>query len=66
MTFPSDEIIEIDEDGKVHKIESHFKMTRQEVEYFVNNIQHEYLNKDTYYEAMNLIKRMRQFLGKEV
>lgn len=39
-----------------------FVMTKEGVEYFLRSIQHEYLNKDKYYETMKLIKRMRDFL----
>ena len=39
-----------------------FEMTKEEVEYFVNNIQGEYLKQETYYEVSALIKRMEEFL----
>lgn len=39
-----------------------FTITKEEVEYLVNNIQHEYLNKDTYYFARDLFNRMEQFI----
>lgn len=42
-----------------------FRMTRKEVIYFLNSIKHEYLNKDTYYDTMNLIQRMRAYLKDE-
>ena len=40
-----------------------FEMTKEEVEYFLKNISQEYINHDNYYESMNLIRRMRKFLG---
>lgn len=42
-----------------------FTMTKEEVEYFLNNIKHEYLNKDHYYETISLINRMQAFLDAE-
>lgn len=40
-----------------------FIMNREEVEYIVHNIQNEFLCRDTYYLAVRLIRRMREFLG---
>lgn len=39
-----------------------FHLNKQEVKYLVDNIQHEYLNKDTYEFAINLFRRMEKFL----
>jgi hypothetical protein len=39
-----------------------FGLTVEEVAYIVKNIQHEYLNKDTYYFASDLFGRMEKFL----
>lgn len=39
-----------------------FPLTVEEVDYLVKNIQHEYLNKDTYYFASELFGRMETFL----
>lgn len=39
-----------------------FMMTKQEVEYFLKNIEHEYISRENYYETSNLIKRMRDFV----
>lgn len=57
-TFHSDdnEIITSDED------KPNFEMTHEEVEYFVDSISREYLSKDTYYLAINLVRRMREYL----
>lgn len=60
-----DEIIEIDENGKVTKVNTNFEMTRQEVIYFLENIKNEYLKKETYAESLSLIKRMEAFLESE-
>lgn len=38
-------------------------LTREEVEYLVNNIQHEYLSKETYHFATSLFSRMEKFLA---
>lgn len=43
----------------------HFEMTREEVKYFLDNIEHEYLGKDNYEKSIKLIKRMREFLDKD-
>lgn len=41
---------------------NNFQLTKEEVQYLVNNIQHEYLGKETYYFATNLFNRMEKFL----
>ena len=61
MTSPSNE----DEEVISELIEDNFELTREEVEYFYNNIKHEYLSKDTYWFATNLLERMRKFLNGE-
>jgi len=65
MTFHSnfhhDDTVTID-DTLYHPSDL-FLMTKEEVEYFLKNISQEYINHDNYYESMNLIRRMRKFLG---
>ena len=40
-------------------------LTAEEVDYIVKNIQHEYLNKETYYFARDLFNRMEKFLAEK-
>lgn len=47
----------IEFDGKPY-----FVLNEEETKYLVDNIQHEYLNKDTYYFASDLFGRMQRFL----
>ncbi len=42
--------------------ESPFVLSTEEVRYLHDSIQHEYLNKDTYYFASRLFSRMQEFL----
>jgi len=42
-----------------------FPLTLEEVRYLVANIQHEYLNKDTYYFASALFGRMERFVAQQ-
>jgi hypothetical protein len=44
------------------QMDKQFHMTLEEVAYLVANIQHEYLNKETYYFASDLFGRMERFL----
>lgn len=39
-----------------------FHLTKEEVKYLVDNIQNEYLNKETYHFASELFNRMEKFL----
>lgn len=39
-----------------------FELTQEEVAYLVQSIQHEYLNKDTYYFSSGLFGRMEVYL----
>lgn len=39
-----------------------FAMTYEEVKYFLENIKHEYLSKNTYQESKALIERMERYL----
>lgn len=39
-----------------------FELTKEEVKYLVQNIQHEYLSKETYHFAVDLFNRMEEFL----
>lgn len=40
-------------------------LTEEEVEYLVQNIQHEYLSKETYHFATELFNRMEKFLAQK-
>jgi hypothetical protein len=46
--------------------EDKFPLNKDEVKYLVDNIQHEYLSKDTYYFASDLFGRMQRFLDELV
>ncbi len=48
-----------------HGFFNKFELTEEEVRYLVDNIQHEYLNKDTYYFSSNLFGRMEEFLARQ-
>lgn len=47
------------------KRNNEFKMTIEEVRYFVESIKYEYLSKDTYQESKALIERMEKFLEQQ-
>jgi hypothetical protein len=47
------------------QMEKKFHLTPEEVEYFVKNLQHEYLGKDSYYMAVDILRRMESFLKEQ-